>query len=106
MTRLTAFEAGAFSPWFVLVGILFASLQSGLEALDYKRHFLLVVPGSLYLCHSIRYRLLAACCLEGNGLWLVEWDHSDIVSLMRNLEGVPNLLGIVQAADFVIFILA
>jgi hypothetical protein len=31
-------------------------------------------------------------------------DHSDIISLMRNLEGVPNLLGVVQAADFVIFI--
>jgi hypothetical protein len=33
-------------------------------------------------------------------------DHRDIVSLMRNLESIPNLFGVVQAADFVIFILA
>jgi hypothetical protein len=31
-------------------------------------------------------------------------DHGDVVSLMRNLEGVSNLLGIVQATNFVVFI--
>jgi hypothetical protein len=31
-------------------------------------------------------------------------NHSDIVSLMGDLEGVPNLFGIVQAADLVILI--
>jgi hypothetical protein len=31
-------------------------------------------------------------------------DHGGVVSLMRNLEGVPYLLGIVQAADFVVLI--
>jgi hypothetical protein len=50
MTRLTLLEAGALSPCFVLVGILLASFQGGLEALDYKRHFVLVEPGSLHLC--------------------------------------------------------
>jgi hypothetical protein len=31
-------------------------------------------------------------------------DHCDVVSLMRDFEGVPYLLGIVQAINFVIFI--
>jgi hypothetical protein len=34
MTSLTAFETGALSPCFVLVGVLLASFQCGLEALD------------------------------------------------------------------------
>jgi hypothetical protein len=51
VTSLTAFEAGALSPCFVLVGVLLASFKSGLEALDDKRHFTLVEPGSLYLCY-------------------------------------------------------
>jgi hypothetical protein len=31
-------------------------------------------------------------------------DHGGIITLMRDLEGIPYLLGIVQAADLVIFI--
>jgi hypothetical protein len=50
MTSLTAFEAGALSPCFVLVGVL-ASFKCGLEALDDKRHFIFIEPGSLYLCY-------------------------------------------------------
>jgi hypothetical protein len=34
MISLTAFETGALSPCFVLVGVLLASFQCGLEALD------------------------------------------------------------------------
>jgi hypothetical protein len=34
MTSLTAFETRALSPCFVLVGVLLASFQCGLEALD------------------------------------------------------------------------
>jgi hypothetical protein len=54
MTRLTTFEARTLFPRFVLVGVLLASLQCGLEALDHKRHFVLVKPGSLHLCHLVR----------------------------------------------------
>ena len=31
-------------------------------------------------------------------------EHCDIIPLMRDLEGVPNLLGVIQAAHFVVFI--
>jgi hypothetical protein len=31
-------------------------------------------------------------------------DHGGVVTLMRYFEGVPNLFGVVQAADLVIFI--
>jgi hypothetical protein len=31
-------------------------------------------------------------------------DHGGVVALMRYFEGVPNLFGIVQATDLVIFI--
>jgi hypothetical protein len=51
MTSLTAFEAGALSPCFVLVGVLLASFKRGLEALDDKRHLIFIEPDSLYLCH-------------------------------------------------------
>jgi hypothetical protein len=54
VTSLTALEAGALSPCFVLVGVLLASFKSGLEALDDERHFILVEPSSLYLCHLAR----------------------------------------------------
>jgi hypothetical protein len=30
-------------------------------------------------------------------------DHSDVVPLMRDLEGVPNLLGVIQAAHLMVF---
>jgi hypothetical protein len=53
-TRLTAFEAGALSPRFVLVRVLLASLQGGLEALDDERHFILAEPNSLHLCYLAR----------------------------------------------------
>jgi hypothetical protein len=51
MTSLTAFEAGVLPPCLTLGGIFFASFECGLEALDDKRHFILVEPGSLYLCY-------------------------------------------------------
>jgi hypothetical protein len=66
VTSLTAFEAEALSPCFILVGVLFASFECGLEALDDKRHFFIIEPGSLHLCY------LAACCFESNGLRLVD----------------------------------
>ena len=31
-------------------------------------------------------------------------EHGDVVPLMRDLEGVPDLLGVIQAAHFVLFI--
>jgi hypothetical protein len=31
-------------------------------------------------------------------------DHGGIITLVRDLEGIPYLLGIVQAAHFVVFI--
>jgi hypothetical protein len=34
MTSLTAFEAGALFPYFILGGVLFASFECGLEAFD------------------------------------------------------------------------
>jgi hypothetical protein len=36
VTSLTAFEAGAFSPCFISVGVFLASFECGLEALDDK----------------------------------------------------------------------
>jgi hypothetical protein len=51
MTSLTAFEAGALSPCFVLVGVLLASFKCGLEALDDKRHLIFVEAGSLHLSY-------------------------------------------------------
>jgi hypothetical protein len=51
MTSLIAFEAGTLSPCFILVGVLFASFERGLEALDDKCHFVLIEPGSLHLCY-------------------------------------------------------
>jgi hypothetical protein len=51
MTSLTAFETGALSPCFILVGVLFASFECGLETLDNKRHFFFIEPGSLHLCY-------------------------------------------------------
>jgi hypothetical protein len=42
MTSLTAFEAGALSLCFVLVGVLLASFQCSLEALDNKRHLIFI----------------------------------------------------------------
>jgi hypothetical protein len=51
VTSLTAFEAGVLPPCFTLGGILFVSFECGLEALDDKRHFILVEPDSLYLCY-------------------------------------------------------
>jgi hypothetical protein len=38
MTSLTTLEARTLSPRFVLLGVFFASFQSGLEALYYKSH--------------------------------------------------------------------
>jgi hypothetical protein len=51
MTSLTAFEARALSPCFVLVGVLFASFECGLETLDDKRHFIFIETGSLHLSY-------------------------------------------------------
>jgi hypothetical protein len=51
MTNLTAFEAGALSPCFVLVGVLLASFKHGLEALDDKRHLIFIEAGSLHLSY-------------------------------------------------------
>jgi hypothetical protein len=42
MTCLTALEVGTLSFCLVLVSVLLASLQCGLEALDNKGHFILV----------------------------------------------------------------
>jgi hypothetical protein len=46
VTNLTAFEARALSPCFVLVGVLLASFKCGLEALDDNRHLIFVEAGS------------------------------------------------------------
>jgi hypothetical protein len=31
-------------------------------------------------------------------------DHGGVIPLMRNLEGVPNLLGVIQAAHLVVLV--
>jgi CDP-diglyceride synthetase len=54
MTSLTAFKARALPFCLVLVGVLLTSFKCGLEALDDKRHFILIEPGSLHLCHLAR----------------------------------------------------
>jgi hypothetical protein len=51
MTSLTAFEAGALSPCFILVWVFLASFQGGFEALDDERHFVFVELDSLHLCY-------------------------------------------------------
>jgi hypothetical protein len=51
VTSLTAFEAGAFSPCFIPVRVLLASFECGLEALDDKRHLILIKFGSLHLSY-------------------------------------------------------
>jgi hypothetical protein len=72
VTSLTAFEAGALSPCFVLVGVLLASFQCSLEVLDDKRHLIFVEASGLHLCHLAWHRLSAVGCFEGNGLRLVD----------------------------------
>jgi hypothetical protein len=42
VTSLTAFEAGTFSPCSILIGLIPASLECGLEALDDKRHLIFI----------------------------------------------------------------
>jgi hypothetical protein len=42
MTSLTAFEAGALSPCFVLVGVLLASFEHGLETFDDEGHLIFI----------------------------------------------------------------
>ena len=51
MTSLTAFEAGALSPCFILVGVFLASFQDSLESLDDEFHLILIEPSSLHLCY-------------------------------------------------------
>jgi hypothetical protein len=72
MTSLTAFEAGALSPYFVLVGVLLSSFKCSLEALDDKRHLIFVEASSLHLCHLARKRFPATGCLKSNKLRLVD----------------------------------
>jgi hypothetical protein len=54
MTRLNTLEARALSPLFVLVEILLASLQGGLEMLDDERDFFFIEPDGLHLCYLAR----------------------------------------------------
>jgi hypothetical protein len=42
MTSLTAFEAGALSPCFVLVGVLLAYFERGLETFDDEGHLIFI----------------------------------------------------------------
>jgi hypothetical protein len=49
MTSLTAFEAGALSPCFILGGVFLASFERGLEALDDKSHLIFIESGGLHL---------------------------------------------------------
>jgi hypothetical protein len=72
ITSLTALEAQTLSSLFVLVGVVFASFQCGLEALYYKRHFLLIKSSRLHLCKLVWKRLRAGHCFECNGLQVVE----------------------------------
>jgi hypothetical protein len=53
VTSLTAFEAGALSPCFILVGVLFASLKCGLETFDDECHLIFVEASSLHLSHLV-----------------------------------------------------
>jgi hypothetical protein len=51
VTSRTAFEAGAFSLYFISVGVLLASFECGLETLDDKRHIIFIESGSLHLSY-------------------------------------------------------
>jgi hypothetical protein len=42
MTSLTAFEAAAFSPYFVLVGVFLASFERDLETFDDEGHLIFI----------------------------------------------------------------
>jgi hypothetical protein len=42
MTSLTAFEAGALSPCFVLVGVFLASFERGLDMFDDECHLIFI----------------------------------------------------------------
>jgi hypothetical protein len=42
MSSLTAFEAGALSPCFILGGVLFASFERGLETFDDEDHLIFI----------------------------------------------------------------
>jgi hypothetical protein len=72
MTSLTSFEAGVIFPCFVLVGVLLASFECGLEALDDKRHLIFVEADSLHLCDLAWKHLPANGCLKSNRLRLVD----------------------------------
>jgi hypothetical protein len=67
MTSLTAFEARALSPCFVLVGVLLASFQCGLEALDDKCHLIFVEARSLHLCTLLGSVSLLLVALRATG---------------------------------------
>jgi hypothetical protein len=42
MTSLTAFETGALSPYFILVGVFLASFERGLEMFDDEGHLIFI----------------------------------------------------------------
>ena len=54
MTNLTTLEAGAFSLRLALVGMLLATFERRLEALDDEGHFILIEPDRLNLHHLAR----------------------------------------------------
>jgi hypothetical protein len=104
MTRLTALEAGALSPRFVLVGILLASLQGSLEALDYKHHFVLVEPDNLHcatLLGSASLLLVALRAMDcgswrGSGPFKASSTYIASFTIMHPLTNFPRIsLGVI-----------
>jgi hypothetical protein len=67
--------------------VVSVSLQSGLEALDHKRHLVLIKVDRLNLCHLVGQRILVGRSFESNRLWFVVRKRS-----VGNVVDVPCLL--------------
>jgi hypothetical protein len=89
MSRLTAFEAHTLHIDLFLLGVLLAFLQSGLEALDHKRHLIFIEVSCLNLCHRVREHLLNVRRFECDSLRLGVVRETPI----GDIVDIPRLLG-------------
>jgi hypothetical protein len=89
MSRLTTFEAHTLPLDLFLLGVLIAFLQSGLEALDHKRHLIFIEVNLLNLRHRVRERLLNVRCFESDSLRIGVVRETPI----GNVVNIPRLLG-------------
>jgi hypothetical protein len=83
--------------WFAF-GLPSKTTCDNLEALDYKRHFLIIETNRLNFCYLVRKCLLVGHRFERNGLRLVVWKRSvsDVVdvasfAIMHSLINFPRI---------------